>query len=153
MTTSEKDFKVKNGIQVANDGVFGGNVIAAEPQAASHVATKSYVDNLLDNVSGGSMPVGELAPSSPSNGDFWFNTTTKRLSVYYAGEWIVISTLADSQAVSDHTHDTSIDGNGFVTSFFISSGGVSDVPLETSSGGDASTTDWAETYNGGIVQS
>lgn len=152
MTTSEKDFKVKNGIQVADDGVFGGNIVTAEPQSASHVTTKSYVDNLVNSVAG-QMPVGGTAPSSPSNGDFWFNTEIERLSVYYEGQWIIIPTLTDSQNIPNHTHDTSIDAGGFLSYIFLTAGGLLDTPFETSSGGDVSTTDWAETYNGGIVQS
>lgn len=146
MPTSSKDFKVKNGIQVANDGVFGGNVIAAAPTSDDHVATKSYVDSITGSIDF-SMPVGATAPSSPSNGDFWFNTEIKRLSVYYAGEWIVISTLEDSADVSNHTHTDA----GFLKDVFVDAGTTTETFLQTADAGLATTTDWAETYNGGFV--
>lgn len=146
MPTTEKDFKVKNGLQVSNDGVFGGNVIAADPSADNHVATKSYVDQITENI----LPVGATAPSSPSNGDLWFNTEIKRLSVYYAGEWITLSAFEDAAEVSNHTHLAQEDG-GFVLDTFID-GGDSDGPqYQTSDAGTAETSDWPENYNAGFT--
>lgn len=151
MPTTEKDFKVKNGLQVSNDGVFGGNVVAADPSADNHVATKSYVDDLVENIDS-SLPVGSNAPSSPSNGDLWFNTEIKRLSVYYAGEWITLSAFEDSVDVSNHTHLAAEEG-GFILDTFID-GGDSDGPqYQTSDAGAATTSDWPENYNAGFTSS
>lgn len=151
MPTSEKDFKVKNGLQVSNDVVVGGNVISADPSADNHVATKSYVDQLTQNIDF-SLPVGSAAPSSPSNGDLWFNTEIKRLSVYYAGEWITLSAFEDAANVSNHTH-LSPEQGGFVLDTFID-GGDSDGPqYQASDAGAAETSDWPENYNAGFTSS
>lgn len=49
MTTSDKDFKVKNGLQVIQGGVFGGTVEASTPTLPEELTTKAYVD--AENVS------------------------------------------------------------------------------------------------------
>lgn len=146
MATSDKDFKVKNGIQVAGDGTFGGNIIAADPTAAGHVATKSYVDSLA-----GGVPVDSTAPSSPSNGDMWFDTNVNRVNVYYNGVWLTIATINDTLNIPDHIHDTSIDGNGLITTIFVDGGSFNDPQGTSVDGGTPETTDFAESYNGGIV--
>ena len=146
MPTSSKDFKVKNGLQVANDGVFGGNLTAAAPVSDEHVATKSYVDTIASNIEF-AMPVGADAPSSPSNGDLWFNTEIKRLSVFYAGQWISLSSLEDSASVPNHTHDE----NGNVSATFVDAGNIKEAYTLSVDAGLVSTTDWGETYNGGFV--
>ena len=46
MSTINKDFKVKNGIQVSEGGTFGGPVSVGTPTDPSHAATKDYVDFL-----------------------------------------------------------------------------------------------------------
>ena len=73
MTTENKDFKVKNGLVVANGGTFGSAVTVGEPTLSTHAATKEYVDSLT-----GSMSVGSTAPSSPTNGTQWLDTLTNR---------------------------------------------------------------------------
>ena len=148
---SNKDFKVKNGILVNSDGVFGGNVVTADPTADEHVTTKSYVDNLVENIDT-SLPVGNNAPSSPSNGDLWFNTEIKRLSVYYAGEWITLSAFEDSVDVSNHTHLTPEEG-GFILDTFIDGGDLDGPQYQTSDAGTATTSDWPENYNAGFTSS
>ena len=46
MATVDKDFRVKNGLVVANGGTFGDAVTVGAPTTASHAATKEYVDSL-----------------------------------------------------------------------------------------------------------
>lgn len=46
MTTTNKDFKVKNGIQVSEGGTFGGPVAVGTPEDPQHAATKAYVDDI-----------------------------------------------------------------------------------------------------------
>lgn len=146
MSTFDKDFKVKNGIQVAGDGVFGGTITAADPTSAEHLATKSYVDALA-----GGIPVGTTPPSSPSNGDLWFDTLTERVNVYYGSTWITIATIDDTLNLPDHIHDTSIDGNGLIVTTFVD-GGSFNSPQGTGADGQfPETTDWATTFNGGIA--
>ena len=45
MTTQSKDFRVKNGLTVADGGTFGGTVQAATPVNEEDLTTKAYVDS------------------------------------------------------------------------------------------------------------
>jgi hypothetical protein len=142
MTTTEKDFKVKNGLVVTDGGTFGGTVTVATPTENTHAATKLYVDSVSAIV------VGDTAPESPSNGKMWFDTTTERLNIYYGSQWIAQSTLEDSSELQDHIHDTSIDGSGLIVSTFVS-GGAYNEPGYIVSAGLYNTNSWEQTWVGG----
>jgi hypothetical protein len=144
MTTENKDFKVKNGLVVANGATFGDAVTVGEPTLASHAATKEYVDSR-------SMAVGATAPSSPTNGTQWLDTLTNRVNFYYEGSWYTQATVDDTQNLPQHIHDTAIDGTGFIVTTF-REGGSFNSPQGTSvDGGGPSTTVFALTLDGGSV--
>jgi hypothetical protein len=143
MATVDKDFKVKNGLVVVNGGSFGGTVTVATPTLGGHATTKDYVDSLPVSI-----PVDDLPPVSPSNGDLWFDSVTERVHVYYGSEWVAIATLADSEVLRDHIHDTSIDGTGLIVSTFVS-GGSYDEPGVLVSAGSYNSTTWESVWNGG----
>jgi hypothetical protein len=145
VSTVNKDFKVKNGLIVGLGATFGGVVTVATPTLGTHAATKAYVDSLTGAPS---IPVEDTAPASPSNGDLWFDSVTERIHVYYSGEWLAIATLADSEFLQDHIHDTSIDGNGLIVSMF-TSGGSYDEPGVLVSAGSYNTTSFESTFDGG----
>jgi len=147
MATSDKDFKVKNGLNVTLGGTFGGTVTVATPTLSTHAATKAYVDSLTGTPS---VPVSDTAPASPSNGDLWYDTVTERLHVYYNSQWLAIATLEDAETLQDHIHDTSIDGTGRIVSTFVSAGFYND-PGVLVSAGFYNTTTWDQTYDGGIA--
>ena len=147
MSTSSKDFKVKNGLVVAEGGTFGGEVTVATPTAGTSAATKDYVDTA---VSSASVEVGGTATVSPSNGDLWFDTLTERIHVYYGSTWVAIATLEDAETLQDHIHDTAIDGSGLIVSTFVS-GGAYNEPGVLVSAGDYSTNSWENTYDGGVA--
>ncbi len=46
MTTTDKDFKVKNGLTVNDGGTFGGPVAVGTPTEPSHAVTKEYIDSV-----------------------------------------------------------------------------------------------------------
>jgi hypothetical protein len=142
----DKDFKVKNGLQVTGDAVIGGTISAATPTLSNHVATKAYVDALA-----GGIPVGSTPPEDPNNGDLWFNTLVERVNVYYNGLWLTIATIDDTLTIPDHIHDTSIDGNGLIVTTFVDAGSFNEPQGTGVDGGDPFTTDWANTFNGGIA--
>ena len=146
MATLDKDFKVKNGLQVANGGSFGGAVTVGTPTEANHAVTKSYVDALA-----GGVPVANTAPSSPDNGDLWFDTLTQRVNVHYNGTWLTIATIDDTLNLPDHIHDTSIDGNGLIVTTFISGGSFNDPQGTGLDGGEANTVTFTQTFDGGIA--
>ena len=145
MATENKDFKVKNGLVVANGGTFGGTVTVASPTLADHAATKEYVDNATGAPS---IPISDDAPESPSNGDLWFDSVTERVHVYYDSQWIAIASLADAEVLQDHIHDTAIDGTGLIVSTFVS-GGSYDEPGVLVSAGSYDTTSWEANWVGG----
>jgi len=147
MATSNKDFKVKNGIQVAGDGSFGGTLTAAAPTSDNHLTTKSYVDNILGSLT---VPVG-TAPESPEEGQIYFDISSGRLAVYYNSAWIAIATVADAEELPDHIHDTSIDGNGLIVTRFYDAGTAGDTIADYADAGLVSTTTWEATWDGGIA--
>jgi hypothetical protein len=46
LTTTDKDFKVKNGLVVTDGGTFGGPVAVGTPTEPSHAVTKEYIDSV-----------------------------------------------------------------------------------------------------------
>ena len=145
MTTTNRDFKVKHGLDVAQGGTFGGTVVVATPTENTHAATKLYVDTAV-----GSPTIGTTQPESPVNGNLWFDTLTERIHIYYGGQWVAISNLEDSEVLQDHIHDTSIDGSGLVVSMFVSGGSYNE-PGVLISGGVYNTTVFENTFDGGIA--
>jgi hypothetical protein len=81
LATSNKNFKVKNGLDV------GG---AAE--ASSFVKTGGAANQFLKadgSISnGGSAQVSATPPSSPASGDLWYNSETGQVFVYYDSYWV-----------------------------------------------------------------
>jgi hypothetical protein len=146
MATIDKDFKVKNGIQVAGDGVFNGNIIAAAPTQNNHVVTLGYLDTLAS-----AMEFGAYPPESPENGQLWFDTIVERVNVFYENNWRTIATIDDTLNIPDHIHDTSIDGNGLIVTRFVDAGSIFDPQGTSVDAGDADTTDWTDTWSGGIA--
>ena len=144
MATVDKDFKVKNGLQVANGGSFGGAVVVGTPTLSSHAATKEYVDALT-----GGMPVGSTAPSSPTDGQLWLDTLTSRVNVYKDGTWITLAAIDDTLNLPQHIHDTAIDGTGLIVSTFTSGGSFNDPQGSPVDGGGPDTTVFAMTLDGG----
>ena len=80
MATTEKDFRVKNGLVVAGP-ITGASSITA----TSFVGDGSQLTNI---VAGSTITTAAVAPSSPSNGDAWFNTATNSFNVYYNNAWV-----------------------------------------------------------------
>ena len=146
MTTVDKDFKVKNGLVVANGGSFGDAVTVGDPTLASHAATKEYVDSLT-----GSMAVGSTAPSSPTNGTQWLDTLTNRVNFYYNGAWYTQATIDDTNNIPQHIHDTAIDGTGFIVSQFYDGATFNSPQGAGLDAGGPDTTVWTVVFDGGSV--
>jgi hypothetical protein len=144
VATTNRDFKVKHGLDVTQGGTFGGTVTVATPTENTHAATKLYVDTAV-----GSPTIGTTQPESPVNGNLWFDTLTERVHVYYNSQWVAIATLEDAETLQDHIHDTSIDGSGLVVSTFIS-GGAYNEPGVLVSAGFYNTSEFEATFDGGF---
>ena len=143
MATVDKDFKVKNGLQVAGSGSFGGTLTVATPTESTHVATKAYVDSLAG------MTVSSTAPSSPTNGKQWLDTTTNRVNFYYDGAWYTQATVDDTNNLPQHIHDTAIDGTGFIVSQFYDGASFNSPQGAGLDAGGPSTTTWTVVFDGG----
>ena len=145
MATTNRDFKVKHGLDVTQGGTFGGTVTVATPTENTHATTKLYVDTAV-----GSPTIGTTQPESPVNGNLWFDTLTERVHVYYNSQWVAIATLEDAETLQDHIHDTAIDGNGLIVSTFIS-GGAYNEPGVLVSAGLYNTSEFEATFDGGLA--
>lgn len=145
MTTIDKDFKVKNGLQVAGSATIGGTVTIAPPTEDNHAATKQYVESIA-------LPtVSSEEPITPDAGSLWLDTVSERLHIFDGNAWIVLATKQDADYLQDHIHDTSIDGDGRIVSIFVDAGSPNSTFQFTYDALYPSTTDWAETWSGGIA--
>jgi hypothetical protein len=145
MATVDKDFKVKNGLAVANGGTFGGAVTVGAPTLANHAATKTYVDALV------TMAVGTTAPENPNNGTQWLDTLTNRINFYYNGSWYTQATVDDTLTLPQHIHDTAIDGTGFIISQFYEGGSFNSPQGAGLDAGGPDTSVWTVVFDGGSV--
>lgn len=140
---TNRDFKVRNGIRVGTNAVIHGTATVAEPTLAAHAATKSYVDSLA-------LPsVGANAPTSPKVGQLWLDTDEARLKVYSGTAWVSLANLDDANKLPDHIHDTSIDGDGRITTIFIEGG--TPFGAAVADGGNPAITVWEGVWSGGIA--
>ena len=148
MATTNRDFKVKHGLDVANGGTFGGTVTVATPTLNTHATTKLYVDSLVGTPV---VPTESTAPASPVDGQLWFDTVSRHLSIYStdAAEWIMIATFSDTASLRQHIHDTAIDGTGLIVSIFQDAGFYDSIFTSTEIAGFYDSTYWTNSYDGG----
>lgn len=148
MATIDKDFKVKNGLVVALGGSFGGTVTVGTPTDAAHAATKEYVDNKVGTFVVATEPE---APLNPNDGQMYFDTTTRHLSIYSsdAAEWIMLATFADTASLRQHIHDTAIDGTGLIVTVFQDAGFYDDIFSSAAIADFYNTEYWLNSYDGG----
>lgn len=148
MATIDKDFKVKNGLVVALGGSFGGPVQVGTPTENLHAATKEYVDSHTGNVV---IPVETQAPESPIDGQVYFDTTTRHLSIYSqdAAAWIMIATFDDTANLRQHIHDTAIDGTGLIVTVFQDAGFYDAIFSATIDAEYYNNPGWDQTFDGG----
>lgn len=104
MTTTDKDFKVKNGIVVGGSGVFSGTVEVATPTADEHAATKAYVDQ-----NAGGILVSENPPASPSEGDQWYNSLDGVTYIYYDNFWVESSSGGQEASLDGYATEQYVD--------------------------------------------
>jgi hypothetical protein len=148
--TVNRDFKVKHGINVAEGGTFGGTVTVATPTQNTHAATKLYVDTAVGTPI---VPTESTAPQNPVDGQLWFDTVTRHLSIYSsdAVDWIMIATFEDTADLRQHIHDTSIGGNGLIVSVYQDAGYYDSIFSSSQDAGYYDLNEWAMEWNGGIA--
>ena len=147
MATTNRDFKVKHGLSVAEGGTFGSAVTVGTPTENAHAATKAYVDarELL-------VAQGSTTPSAEnsSNGELFIDTAENRLLFYYNGQWNTLALLDDTIEIAQHIHDTAIDGTGLIVSTFKDAGFYNEAGA-VEDAGFYNTNSWSVTYDGGIA--
>jgi len=150
VATTNRDFKVKHGLDVANGGTFGGTVTVATPTLDTHAVTKLYVDGLVQGISP-IVPTESTQPQNPVDGQLWFDTVSRHLSIYStdAAEWIMIATFADTADLRQHIHDTAIDGTGLIVSIFQDAGFYDSIFTSTEIAGFYDSEYWTNSYDGG----
>jgi hypothetical protein len=150
VATVNKDFRVKHGIIVADGGTFGSTVTVATPTQNSHAATKLYVDTAVGTPV---VPTESSAPQNPVDGQLWFDTVTRHLSIYSsdAVAWIMIATFEDTADLRQHIHDTSIGGNGLIVSVYQDAGYYDSIFSSSQDAGYYDLNEWAMEWNGGIA--
>jgi hypothetical protein len=146
VATVNKDFKVKHGLDVTQGGTFGGTVTVATPTENTHAATKLYVDS-----KGAVAAPASTAPAGPVNGQLWFDTVSRHVSVYSTdqAEWIMIATFSDTADLRQHIHDTAIDGTGLIVSIFQDAGFYDSIFTSTEIAGFYDSDYWNNSYDGG----
>lgn len=151
MPTTDKDFKVKNGLNVATTGTFGGVVTVATPTSNAHATTKLYVDTALASATANAVATESTNPVSPVDGQIYFNTTSQHLLIYStdAADWIMIATFDDSADLQQHIHDTAIDGTGLIVTTFVEAGFYDDIFSSSLDAGSYDTVEWLTTSDGG----
>ena len=147
MATTNRDFKVKHGLSVAEGGTFGSPVTVGTPTENTHAATKLYVDSKEVIVAQGSTAPGA---GSSTNGELFIDTAENRLLFYYGGQWNTIALLSDTIEIAQHIHDTAIGGTGLIVSTFKDAGFYNEAGSEEDAG-FYNTNSWSATYDGGIA--
>ena len=143
MTTTEKDFKVKNGLVVSLGGNFGGTVTVATPTNEQHAATKAYVDQATG------VEVSETDPVITRDGQFYLNSLDNHMAVSFNGSWIKLATFADTAEMRQHIHDTAIDGTGLIVTIFQDAGFYDSIFTSTEIAGFYDSEYWNNSYDGG----
>ncbi len=68
MTTTDKDFKVKNGLAVTDGGTFGGPVAVGTPTDPDHAVTKEYLDAVISALPGSNLDGGDVSGAIYTDG-------------------------------------------------------------------------------------
>ena len=145
MATTNRDFKVKHGLSVAEGGTFGSPVTVGTPTENTHATTKLYVDSkpLL-------VATASTAPADAVNGQLYVDTQENRLLFFYNSQWNTLALLQDTLEIAQHIHDTAIGGTGLIVSTFVDAGFYNEAGGEEDAG-FYNTNSWAATYDGGIA--
>jgi len=148
MATVNKDFRVKNGLQVNGTGSFGGAVVVGSPTIDTHAATKLYVDDSLANFAISSY---ESAPESAVSGQLYLDSLTGRISFFADNQWVTLATMNDTIDLPQHIHDNAIDGTGFIVSQYQDAGYYNDASSTPVDAGSYNTNAWTITWDGGFA--
>jgi hypothetical protein len=107
VTTQNKNFKVKHGLDVVNGGTFGDSVVVGAPTLSTHAATKDYVDS-ISLVTGPTGPVGpqgiqgHTGPQGPTGNQGIIGPTGPQgTSINFSGSVPTVEDLPTSANTND----------------------------------------------------
>lgn len=129
MATVDKNFKIKNGLVVANN---------VEVQGDSLTVNGNQVLTTADNVGG--VTIGTAYPTSGTSGDLFLNTVTGRMAILDVNVWREVAYLTEIEPLFAGEADTtdaefinSYEGGDASTSIFVGAvdGGVSNSSFDT----------------------
>jgi hypothetical protein len=108
MATSDKDFKVKNGLVVQGT--------TATVNGFDVLTTASEIQP--------SVPLGESYPSDKGSGSLFYNTETNRLAIFYNSVWRELAYLTEVSSIFGGDSETaffsnSYDGGDSSTTIFV----------------------------------
>ena len=101
MATTNQDFRVKHGINVATSGTFGGTVTVATPTENTHAATKLYVDSVVVGAGITASSTDTLTNKSISLGSNTITSTLAQLNTAVSDADLV--SLAGSETLTNKT--------------------------------------------------
>lgn len=109
--TTQRDFRIQDGLQVAESAIIDGNLSVDEVSEGSHAASLGYLQLLTVHVS-------TEAPEALFSGKLWFDTSEQRLKFYHDEAWVTVASKSDTDRIVDHIHDYAIDGTGRIVQVF-----------------------------------
>lgn len=119
MATVDKNFRIKNGLVVANN---------VEVQGTSLTVNGNQVLTTADSVS--AVTLGTSYPSSAETGTLFLNTVTGRMAIFDVNAWREIAYLTELESIYGGEADTTLFGVAY-------------------DGGDASTVTYVGVIEGG----
>jgi hypothetical protein len=87
LATSNKNFKVKNGLDV-NGAATASSFVKTGGTSAQFLMADGSISTGGGGGGGSSLEVSETPPASPSEGDTWYNSATGQTFVYYDSFWV-----------------------------------------------------------------
>jgi hypothetical protein len=108
MATSDKDFKIKNGLVVQGT--------TATVNGFDVLTTASEIQP--------SVPLGESYPSDINNGSLFYNTEINRLAIFYSSAWRELAYLTELASIFGGDSETEFfsnfyDGGDSFTTIFV----------------------------------
>ena len=139
MSTNNKDFKIKHGLQVADGATFGAPITVGTPTASAHATTKTYVDNIT-SINGTFIPSNKVLLISTDIGSTVqaYDADLDAIAALLGTSGLLKKTAANTWALDTNTYLT---GNQSITvSGDVSGSGTTSISLTLANSGVTAST-------------